>query len=66
MDDVQVTDIPALSPFIRPSKMVWVLESFEKKDLSDDMFTVPNETVLDAEYSEITVDESTGEVIENA
>lgn len=53
---------PLKSDFVRAA----VQDEVIKKDLSDDMFTVPNETVLDAEYSEITVDESTGEVIENA
>lgn len=53
---------PLKSDFVRAA----VQDETIKKDLSDDMFTVPNETVLDAEYSEITVDEATGEVIENA
>lgn len=53
---------PLKSDFVRAA----VQDEVIKKDLSDDMFTVPNETVLDAEYSEITVDEATGEVIENA
>ena len=34
-----------------------------KKGLSDDMYTVPNEMVIDADY-EIAVDEETGEVID--
>lgn len=53
---------PLKSDFVRAA----VQDETIKKDLSDDMFTVPNETVFDAEYSEITVDEATGEVIENA
>lgn len=53
---------PLKSDFVRAA----VQDEVIKKDLSDDMFTVPNETVLDAEYSEVTVDEATGEVIENA
>lgn len=53
---------PLKSDFVRAA----VQDETIKKDLSDDMFTVPNETVLDAEYSEIAVDEATGEVIENA
>lgn len=53
---------PLKSDFVRAA----VQDETIKKDLSDDMFTVPNETVLDAEYSEITVDDATGEVIENA
>ena len=53
---------PLKSDFVRAA----VQDETIKKNLSDDMFTVPNETVLDAEYSEITVDEATGEVIENA
>lgn len=32
MDEAQVTDIKLLAPLIRPSEMVWVLESFELSD----------------------------------
>lgn len=35
-----------------------------KTELSDDMYSVPNETVFEAEYTEIN--EDTGEVVENA
>lgn len=51
---------PLKSDFVRAA----VQDEVIKKDISDDMYSVPNETILDAEFSEITVDESTGEVIE--
>ena len=51
---------PLKSDFVRAA----VQDEVIKKDLSEDMYSVPNETVFEAEYTEITVDESTGEVIE--
>lgn len=53
---------PLKSDFVRAA----VQDEVIKKDISDDMYSVPNETILDAEFSEITVDESTGEVIGGA
>jgi recombination protein RecT len=35
-----------------------------KNEISDDMYSVPNEVVIDAEYSDISVDPGTGEVLE--
>lgn len=53
---------PLKSDFVRAA----VQDEVIKKDISDDMYSVPNETILDAEFSEITVDEATGEVIGGA
>ena len=53
---------PLKSDFVRAA----VQDEVIKKDISEDMYSVPSETILDAEFSEITVDESTGEVIGGA
>lgn len=50
---------PLKSDFVRAA----VQDEVIKKDISDDMYSVPSEVVLDAEYTDITVDEETGEVI---
>ena len=47
---------PLKSDFVRAA----VQDEVIKKGLSDDMYSVPNETVFDAEFAE--VDEETGEV----
>ncbi|MGM9683148.1 MAG: recombinase RecT [Eubacteriales bacterium] len=52
---------PLKSDFVRAA----VQDEVIKKDLSEDMYSVPNETVFDAEYAEISVDEETGEVLDN-
>ena len=51
---------PLKSDFVRAA----VQDEVIKKDLSDDMYSVPNEVVIDAEYSDISVDPETGEVLE--
>lgn len=51
---------PLKSDFVRAA----VQDEVIKTGISDDMYDVPAEDVIDAEYSEITVDEATGEVIE--
>ena len=51
---------PLKSDFVKAA----VQDEVIKKDLSDDMYTVPNETIFEAEYTEIEVDEETGEVKE--
>lgn len=53
---------PLKSDFVRAA----VQDEVIKKDISEDMYSVPSETILDAEFSEITVDEETGEVIGGA
>lgn len=53
---------PLKSDFVRAA----VQDEVIKKDISDDMYSVPNETILDAEFTDITVDEETGEVIGGA
>ena len=50
---------PLKSDFVRAS----VQDESVKHGLSDDMYEVPNETVMDAEYTEYEVDEETGEVV---
>lgn len=51
---------PLKSDFVKAA----VQDEVIKKDLSVDMYDVPNETVIDAEFNEIEVDEETGEVVE--
>lgn len=51
---------PLKSDFVRAA----VQDEVIKKDLAADMYDVPSETIIDAEYSEIQVDENTGEVLE--
>ena len=51
---------PLKSDFVKAA----VQDEVIKKNLSEDMYDVPNETIFEAEYREIEVDESTGEVIE--
>lgn len=51
---------PLKSDFVKAA----VQDEVIKKDLAADMYEVPNETVFDAEFTEITVDPETGEVIE--
>ena len=51
---------PLKSDFVRAA----VQDEVIKTNISADMYDVPNETVFDAEYTEITVDEETGEVVE--
>lgn len=51
---------PLKSDFVRAA----VQDEVIKKDLSADMYDVPNETVFEADFVEVTVDESTGEVLE--
>ena len=48
---------PLKSDFVRAA----VQDEVIKKDLSADMYSVPNETVFDAEFAE--VDEETGEIV---
>ena len=50
---------PLKSDFVRATAQDEII----KKDLSADMYDVPDETILDAEYEEITVDEETGETV---
>ena len=52
---------PLKSDFVRAA----VQDEVIKKDLSEDMYDVPEETIIDAEYAEISVDQETGEVIES-
>ena len=52
---------PLKSDFVRAT----VQDEVIKKNLSEDMYSVPDEKVLEAEFTEITVDAETGEVIEN-
>ena len=35
-----------------------------KKSVSDDMYSVPNETIIEAEAEEIKVDTETGEIVD--
>ena len=51
---------PLKSDFVRQA----VQDETVKHGISDDMYSVPDETIIDAEYENV-VDESTGEVIEN-
>ena len=52
---------PLKSDFVRAA----VQDEVIKNSISDDMYDVPPENVIDAEYVDIPVDESTGEVIES-
>ena len=52
---------PLKSDFVKAA----VQDEVIKKDLAADMYEVPNETIIEAEYSEISVDEETGEAVEN-
>lgn len=51
---------PLKSDFVRAV----VQDNVIKKDLSPDMYDVPPEDVIDAEFTEIPVDQATGEVVE--
>lgn len=51
---------PLKSDFVRAA----VQDEVIKTDIAADMYDVPNETVFDAEFTEVTVDEETGEVLE--
>lgn len=51
---------PLKSDFVRAT----IQDETIKNEISDDMYSVPSETIIDAEYSEIPVDEETGEVLE--
>lgn len=51
---------PLKSDFVRAA----VQDETVKKGLSADMYDVPAENIIDAEYSEVTVDTDTGEVID--
>ena len=51
---------PLKSDFVRAA----VQDEVIKTKLSDDMYSVPNETIMDAEYTDIPVDSETGEVQE--
>ena len=53
---------PLKSDFVKAA----VQDEVIKKNISEDMYSVPNETILDAEYTDVTVDTETGEVIEEA
>lgn len=50
---------PLKSDFVRAA----VQDEVVKKDIAEDMYSVPDENVIDAEYAEIPVDEN-GEIIE--
>lgn len=50
---------PLKSDFVRAV----VQDEGVKYGLSDDMYEVPNETIMDAEYTEYDVDESPGEIV---
>lgn len=51
---------PLKSDFVRAA----VQDEVIKKGIDEDMYSVPNEDIMDAEYTEIDVDIETGEVIE--
>lgn len=53
---------PLKSDFVRAA----VQDEVVKNGLSSDMYDVPNENIIDAEYTDIPVDQETGEVIEQA
>ena len=53
---------PLKSDFVRAAAQDEVI----KKDLSADMYDVPAENIIDADFADIPVDEETGEVIEAA
>ena len=50
---------PLKSDFVRAA----VQDESIKKNLSDDMYDVPSETIFEADYTEVDVDADTGEVI---
>ena len=52
---------PLKSDFVKAA----VQDEVIKKDISDDMYFVPDENIMDAEYTEIVTDEN-GEVIDDA
>ena len=52
---------PLKSDFVRAA----VQDEVIKKGISDDMYDVPPENIIDVDAVEIPVDEATGEVIEN-
>lgn len=51
---------PLKSDFVRAA----VQDETIKKEISDDMYSVPNEYIIDADYADVPVDEETGEIIE--
>ena len=51
---------PLKSDFVRAA----VQDEVIKNGISDDMYDVPAENVIDAEYVDIPVDNTTGEVLE--
>lgn len=53
---------PLKSDFVKAA----VQDEVIKKTLSDDMYSVPNEEVFEAEYYEVQVDDATGEVVGGA
>ena len=53
---------PLKSDFVRGVAQDEVI----KTNISEDMYEIPNEAVLEAEFSEVNINEETGEVIENA
>ena len=50
---------PLKSDFVRAA----VQDEVVKSTLSEDMFSVPDETIMEAEFTEVPVDEATGEVL---
>ena len=50
---------PLKSDFVRAA----VQDEVVKSTLSEDMFSVPDETIMEAEFTEVPVDETTGEVL---
>ena len=53
---------PLKSDFVRAA----VQDEVIKKDLSADMYDVPAESIIDADYTEIPVDQETGEVVDQS
>jgi recombination protein RecT len=51
---------PLKSDFVRAA----VQDEVIKHGISDDMYDVPSENIIDADYTEIPVDQETGEVLE--
>lgn len=51
---------PLKSDFIRAA----VQDETIKKGLSDDMYDVPSENIIDADYTDLSVDQDTGEIVE--
>ena len=51
---------PLKSDFVKAA----VQDEVIKKNLAEDMYDVPSETIFEAEFTEVSVDEATGEVIE--